>query len=143
MKMLLMISFLCSCGKVDSRFAPTNGYTSALLDEVISDINQAAGCQWLTKDKAGFSVTTNSGLLKEIGEKGWTDYTSNRITIADPDETNSTSNYVVLVHEIGHVVGLDHQDHGVMFKNYKHTTKSDAVDSFIKTAIDNGVVSCD
>ena len=139
----IAVMLLIACNGTNNSFRGTDEYTAKLVNEIVIDARDLDDCGWIVFDRAnGVAVETNTEFLDEIGKMGWKDDIGGRITIQDPTPTNSTSNYIVLVHEIGHAMGLEHQGAGIMAENYWNVTKEDALLSLLETAKRLGVLKC-
>lgn len=123
--------------------------TNKLLQVIVSDINASTGCKLLSLDNGKVllsedveierrfvSVIRNSDELKlyhDGKDLGVFDYFSNQIFYSETFdfETFSEGIKFLLMHELGHAMGLEHTENTVMNAEYKFMPYDAALESLI------------
>lgn len=146
MRCLLLLLVLFAACKPARTFHTTQPKTSEALKKAVAAINEAVGCTWLyamPEGQGDVLVVSDTGLVKSDGDhlRGFYDLIARQIDVETFDEYNTPAITHVILHEVGHAVGLDHED-GVMLAKFHYMPFEDAVQSFAWLAHKHNVINC-
>jgi hypothetical protein len=153
--MAAVLVVACGNDKFFIHLNPTDKETSSFFPELIKDFNTALGCEaWslnaeqltlsngkenLVIERQKVSIIKNTAWTKYFcdNSKAWGCFDLETFNIyyrnwIDYGEYNSDSNLKqILLHEIGHSMGLDHEEGTVMNEKYKFMPYPESMQSLV------------
>lgn len=147
----LIFTFLACCGAQARSFYATDYEARELLIAAIGAANEAAGCQWLevasTPEEADVTVRTDDAYLNTFGAphsgaESLGHYEKRTIAMRSPRAVEEDMRFETMLHEIGHSIGLAHEDGTVMRPDWYKATHAAYAQSLVNVASAHGLLRC-
>jgi hypothetical protein len=152
MKNLILFSVLVSACGSNNNFlflTPTDNDTFELLDKlIVPDFNKAIGCQAFSVNSQFVQVNKeeqitrrivtiyhDTKMVKDYDKKAWGVFFADTDDIAFVEELDYeyfiNGIKVVLLHELGHAMGLKHEENTIMNDGYEYMPYDEAMQSLV------------
>lgn len=131
-------------GQRDFVVAQGDATEVALVGDVIALVDEELGCKWLRYEKGGTRILFNEpqSYFAAAGTGVIGDYDPVANTCAIDAVSDDTERTDILVHEMGHAVGLAHETDTIMNSYILIMPLDDAVASLVKLVHEHHLCEC-